>query len=241
MRGIILAGGKGSRLYPLTYAVSKQLLSVYNKPMIYYPLNTLKSMGITDILIITADYVQCRLFEEQLKSTKELNLSFVVQDSPRGLPDAFIVGRDFIGEDDVTLILGDNVFITPEPIEAKPNTIFTYKVRQPDAYGVVKLTENGYIDKLIEKPDKFISNDAVVGLYVFNNEVVHVAKTLTPSYREELEIVDLIKAMDDIDRVKVQQLDGFWFDCGTHDDLLECANLVKAIESRTNTTVGFYE
>ena len=241
MRGIILAGGKGSRLYPLTYAVSKQLLSVYNKPMIYYPLNTLKSMGITDILIITADYVQCRLFEEQLKSTKGLNLSFVVQDSPRGLPDAFIVGRDFIGEDDVTLILGDNVFITPEPIEAKPNTIFTYKVRQPDAYGVVKLTENGYIDKLIEKPDKFISNDAVVGLYVFNNEVVHVAKTLTPSYREELEIVDLIKAMDDIDRVKVQQLDGFWFDCGTHDDLLECANLVKAIESRTNTTVGFYE
>lgn len=241
MRGIILAGGKGSRLYPLTYAVSKQLLSVYNKPMIYYPLNTLKSMGITDILIITADYVQCRLFEEQLKSTKGLNLSFVVQDSPRGLPDAFIVGRDFIGEDDVTLILGDNVFITPEPIEAKPNTIFTYKVRQPDAYGVVKLTEKGYIDKLIEKPDKFISNDAVVGLYVFNNEVVHVAKTLTPSYREELEIVDLIKAMDDIDRVKVQQLDGFWFDCGTHDDLLECANLVKAIESRTNTTVGFYE
>ena len=241
MRGIILAGGKGSRLYPLTYAVSKQLLSVYNKPMIYYPLNTLKSMGITDILIITADYVQCRLFEEQLKSTKGLNLSFVVQDSPRGLPDAFIVGKDFIGEDDVTLILGDNVFITPEPIEAKPNTIFTYKVRQPDAYGVVKLTENGYIDKLIEKPDKFISNDAVVGLYVFNNEVVHVAKTLTPSYREELEIVDLIKAMDDIDRVKVQQLDGFWFDCGTHDDLLECANLVKAIESRTNTTVGFYE
>ena len=241
MRGIILAGGKGSRLYPLTYAVSKQLLSVYNKPMIYYPLNTLKSMGITDILIITADYVQCRLFEEQLKSTKGLNLSFVVQDSPRGLPDAFIVGKDFIGEDDVTLILGDNVFITPEPIEAKPNTIFTYKVRQPDAYGVVKLTEKGYIDKLIEKPDKFISNDAVVGLYVFNNEVVHVAKTLTPSYREELEIVDLIKAMDDIDRVKVQQLDGFWFDCGTHDDLLECANLVKAIESRTNTTVGFYE
>jgi glucose-1-phosphate thymidylyltransferase len=241
MRGIILAGGKGSRLYPLTYAVSKQLLSVYNKPMIYYPLNTLKSMGITDILIITADHVQCRLFEEQLKSTTGLNLSFVVQDSPRGLPDAFIVGRDFIGEDNVTLILGDNVFITSERIEAKPNTIFTYKVRQPDAYGVVKLTEKGYIDKLIEKPDKFISNDAVVGLYVFDNEVVHVVKTLTPSHRGELEIVDLIKAMDDIDRVKVQQLDGFWFDCGTHDDLLECANLVKAIESRTNTTVGFYE
>lgn len=241
MRGIILAGGKGSRLYPLTYTISKQLLPVYNKPMIYYPLNTLKSLGIKDILIITADHVQCRLFEEQLKGTKGLNLSFVVQDSPKGLPDAFIVGKEFIGKDDVTLILGDNVFITPESIEAKPNTIFTYKVKQPDAYGVVKLTENGYIDKLIEKPIEFISNDAVVGLYIFDNEVVNVAKTLTPSYRGELEIVDLIKAMDNLNRVKVQQLDGFWFDCGTHDDLLECANLVRAIEQRTNTTVGLYE
>lgn len=241
MKGIILAGGKGSRLYPLTYAISKQLLPVYNKPMIYYPLNTLKSMGIKDILIITADHVQCRLFEEQLKSVKDLNLSYIVQDSPRGLPDAFIVGKDFIGKDDVTLILGDNVFITPEPIEAKPNTIFTYKVKYPDAYGVVKLSANGYIDKLIEKPSKFISNDAVVGLYVFDNEVVNVARTLNPSFRGEIEIVDLIKAMDDLERVKVQHLDGFWFDCGTHDDLLECANLVRAIEQRTNTTVGFYE
>ena len=241
LKGIILAGGKGSRLYPLTYAISKQLLPVYNKPMIYYPLNTLKSMGIKDILIITADHVQCRLFEEQLKHVKDLKLTFIVQDSPRGFPDAFIVGRKFIGDDNVTLILGDNVFITPENIQSEPNTIFTYKVRQPESYGVVKLTSDGYIDELVEKPVEFISDEAVVGLYIFNNNVVDIAQSLTPSARGELEIVDLIKAMDDIEKVKVKQLDGFWFDCGTHDDLHECSALVRAIEQRTNTTVGLYE
>lgn len=242
-KGIVLAGGKGSRLYPLTYSISKQLLPVYNKPMIYYPLQTLKSMGITEILIITADLMQCRLFEEQLKDGSQygLKLIYVTQDSPRGLPDAFIVGKDFIGSDDVALILGDNVFITPEIIKSTPNTIFTYKVKHPESYGVIQLTDDGYIDKLIEKPVEFVSNDAVVGLYVFKNEVVNVATTLIPSAREELEIVDLIKAMNSIDRVKVQQLDGFWFDCGTHDDLLECSNLVRAIEQRTNTIVGLYE
>ena len=240
MKGICLAGGRGTRLYPLTHCISKQLLPVYNKPMIYYPLDTLKSMGIKDILIITADPQQCRLFEDQLKDGKHygLNLSYTVQSSPRGLPDAFIVGRDFIGDDDVALILGDNVFITSECIEAKPNTIFTYKVKQPESYGVVKLTDKGYINLLVEKPTEFISNDAVVGLYVFDNNVVHVAKTLSPSNRGELEIVDLITAMDNVARVNVQQLDGFWFDCGTHEDLLSCANLVHAIEERTNKIVG---
>jgi len=240
MKGICLAGGNGTRLLPTTRAVSKQLHCVYNKPMIYYPLDTLKSMGIKDILIITADPQQCRLFEDQLKDGKHygLNLSYTVQSSPRGLPDAFIVGRDFIGDDDVALILGDNVFITSECIEAKPNTIFTYKVKQPESYGVVKLTDSGHINLLVEKPVEFISNDAVVGLYVFENFVVDIAPALTPSLRGELEIVDLIKAMDDINRVKVQQLDGFWFDCGTHDDLLSCANLVQAIEQRTNKIVG---
>jgi glucose-1-phosphate thymidylyltransferase len=243
MKGICLAGGKGTRLLPTTKSVSKQLHCVYNKPMIYYPLETLKSMGIKDILIITADPQQCRLFEDQLKDGKQygLNLSYAVQDSPRGLPDAFIVGKNFIGGDDVALILGDNVFITSESIEATPNTIFTYKVKHPDAYGVVKLTDKGYIDNLVEKPKEFISNDAVVGLYVFDNNVVHVAPSLTTSPRGELEIVDLIKTMDNINRVKVQQLDGFWFDCGTHDDLLSCANLVQAIEQRTNKIVGLYE
>lgn len=240
MRGIVLAGGKGTRLYPLTHCISKQLLPVYNKPMIYYPLQTLKSMGITDILIITADPQQCRLFEDQLKDGKHygLNLSYAVQSSPRGLPDAFIVGRDFIGDSDVALILGDNVFITSECIEAKPNTIFTYKVKQPESYGVVKLTDKGYINLIVEKPVEFVSNDAVVGLYVFENSVVDVAPSLTPSLRGELEIVDLITAMDDIDRVKVQQLDGFWFDCGTHDDLLDCSNLIATIEHRTNKIIG---
>lgn len=240
MKGIILAGGRGTRLYPLTHTISKQLLPVYNKPMIYYPLDTLKSIGIKDILIITADPQQCRLFEDQLKDGKHygLNLSYAVQDSPRGLPDAFIVGKNFIGNDDVALILGDNVFITSEYIDAKPNTIFTYKVKHPESYGVVKLDDKGCIDELVEKPKEFISNDAVVGLYIFENAVVRIAPSLAPSLRGEIEIVDLIKAMDDINRVKVQQLDGFWFDCGTHDDLLSCANLVQAIEQRTNKIVG---
>lgn len=241
MKGIVLAGGKGTRLYPLTHTISKQLLPVYDKPMIHYPIKTLIDMGINEILIITADETQLQLFQNQLGSGNVygVKFSYVVQGDPRGLADAFIIGKDFIGTDDVTLILGDNVFITNQPIQATPNTIFTFTVRNPEAYGVVELNEQGCIKQLIEKPKQFISNQAVVGLYVFDNRVIQHANNLKPSARGELEIVDLIIKMNqDSSLVKVQQLDGFWFDCGTHSDLLECANLIKAIQTRTQRVIG---
>lgn len=243
MKGIVLAGGKGSRLYPLTYTISKQLLPVYNKPMIYYPLQTLKDMGITEILIITADPQQCRLFQDQLKDGSHygLKLEYAIQEKPSGLPEAFIIGERFIENDDVTLILGDNVFITNSEIEATPNTIFTYKVKNPSAYGVAEINDNGKLINIIEKPIEYVSDNAVVGLYVFTNIAVKLAKELKPSKRGELEIVDLIRKIDHIEGVSAQEFEGFWFDCGTHNDLLDCANLVATIEHRTNKTVGLSE
>lgn len=239
-KGIILAGGKGSRLYPSTYAISKQLMTVYNKPMIYYPIQTLIDMGIKDILIITADETQYRLFQEQFKDlyfNTTVNLSFEIQQKPGGIPEAFIIGEKFIGEDSVTLILGDNVIITSTKLVAKPNTIYTYKVNQPEAYGVAVVADKKLIS-IVEKPKQFVSYNAVIGLYVFSNTAIQIAKQLKPSNRNELEIVDLIREINTIEDLNVEELDGFWFDCGTHDDLLECANLVKAIESRTNKRVG---
>lgn len=244
MKGIVLAGGKGSRLYPLTYCISKQLLPVYNKPMIYYPLQTLKSMGIFEILIIVSDDVQLELFKKQLGDGSKfgLSLEYIVQPEPGGLPQAFILGENFIGyNESVTLILGDNVFITNEVFDPQPNTIYTYKVKNPSAYGVVTLDDKGNIDKIIEKPKDFISDQAVVGLYTFTDEAVRIAKRLTPSARGELEIVDLIDILNYEEGVTVCELDGFWFDCGNHDDLLDCANLVATIEHRTNATVGLKE
>lgn len=241
-KGIVLAGGKGTRLYPSTIAVSKQLQCVYNKPMIYYPLQTLKDLGITEILIITASIQQCRLFQEQLKDGSQfgLKLQYIVQPKPEGLAQAFILGENFIGDDDVTLILGDNVFISPRTINCTPNTIFTYRVNNPEAYGVAKV-DNCKLKYIVEKPTEYVSSNAVVGLYCFSNTAVRLAKELTPSKRGELEIVDLIVKMNEEEGVDVQELDGFWFDCGTHDDLLECANLVKAVEHRTNRIVGLHE
>ena len=244
MKGIVLAGGKGTRLLPTTRAVSKQLHCVYNKPMIYYPLQTLKDMGIKDILIITADAQQYRLFFEQLKHGERygLNLEYAIQRKPGGLPEAFIIGEDFIGvNDDVALILGDNVFITNKELKAEPNTIFTYKVKDPSAYGVAELDDKNNLINIIEKPAEFVSDNAVVGLYVFTHAAVGLAKSLKPSKRGELEIVDLISKLNEEEGLSVEELDGFWFDCGNHDDLLECANLVKAIEHRTNKKVGLHE
>jgi glucose-1-phosphate thymidylyltransferase len=239
-KGIVLAGGKGTRLYPTTLAISKQLHSVYNKPMIYYPLDTLKRLGIVDILIITSDLQQCRLFQDQLKDGSEfgLNLTYTIQDSPGGLPEAFIIGEEFIGEGDVTLILGDNVFVLNELITPTPNTIYTYKVKTPSAYGVAVCSNDGNIIDIVEKPAVFMGDDAVVGLYTFTNCAVQIAKSLKPSTRGELEIVDLIKQLEKKEGVAVKQLNGFWFDCGNHDDLLDCANLVRTIEHRTGKIVG---
>lgn len=243
MKGIILAGGKGTRLYPLTKTISKQLLPVYNKPMIYYPLQTLKDMGIRDILIITADEQQCRLFQNQLKHGEPfgLKLEYAIQKNPNGLPEAFIIGENFVGNDDVTLILGDNVFITNTQYQPKPNTIFTYKVKNPSAYGVAEIDKNEKLINIVEKPKEYISDDAVVGLYVFTNTAVKIAKQLKPSGRGELEIVDLIREINKTEDLTIKELDGFWFDCGTHNDLLDCANLIATIEHRTNKIVGISE
>lgn len=241
MKGIILAGGKGTRLYPLTYTISKQLLPVYNKPMIHYPIQTLKDMGITDMLIITADERQCELFKNQLQDGEEygLNFEYTVQESPGGLPEAFIIGEKFIGENQgVTLILGDNVFINNNKIDAKLNTIFTYKVKNPSSYGVAEVDDSGKLINIVEKPTEFVSDTAVVGLYVFSHSVIELAKNLKPSKRGELEIVDLIKQLDEKEGINVKELDGFWFDCGTHDDLLDCSNLIATIEHRTDKKVG---
>lgn len=232
MKGIILAGGKGTRLYPLTRAVSKQLLPVYRNPMVHYPIMTLRDMGIKDIMIITTEDQQ-QLFVEALQNITQVNLTFAVQHEPRGLPEAFTIAKEWLNGDDVVLILGDNIIINNAPIEYKPNSIFTFEVLSPERYGVVKIAD-GKIDCIIEKPQHFVSRDAVIGLYMFTNDVCDAAAKLKPSARGELEIVDLIREMDHKHQMHVQQLDGFWFDAGNHDDLLDCANMIRAIEQRSS-------
>lgn len=239
MKGIILAGGKGTRLGQLTLGISKQLLPVYKQPMIYYPLKTLIDMGIDEILIIVASFEQQVIFERYLGDGSKygVELTYIIQYHPNGLAEAFILGEYFIGEDDVTLILGDNIILSERKIEPTPNTIFTYKVKDPSAYGVVTLDKNGMIRSLVEKPSEFVSDDAIIGLYIFTNMAVDLAKRITPSPRGELEIVDLINLMDIYEGVNVQEINGFWFDCGTHDDLLECAEFVRALDKRTTRDI----
>jgi glucose-1-phosphate thymidylyltransferase len=239
MVGIILAGGSGTRLYPLTHGVSKQLLPVFNQPMIYYPLKTLMDMGIHKILIIVASELQKTLFREYLGdgSTFGIKLEYIIQSVPNGLAEAFILGEKFINGDNVTLILGDNVFLLNEPIVAEPNTIFTYKVRNPSAYGVATLNVYGELGSIVEKPESFVSDNAVVGLYVFDHFASQLAKQIKPSTRGELEIVDLIKLYMAEDYVTVKEIDGVWFDCGTHDDLLECSEYVRALQKRTTRDI----
>lgn len=240
-KGIVLSGGKATRLYPITKTTSKQLLGIYKKPVIAYPLQTLKEMGYQDILIINADEEQQKQFKILLGDGGKfgLNLTYAIQDKPRGLVDAFIVGEEFIKDaDEICLILGDNIIIGNSPIHPQSNTIYTYKVKDPSAYGVVEIDENGLIKQIVEKPKEFISEDAVIGLYVFSNEVVEMAKKVTPSARGELEIVDLIRLMNEKEGVNVEKLDGFWFDIGDHDSLLDCANLVRTIDKRSNHAIG---
>jgi glucose-1-phosphate thymidylyltransferase len=242
--GIILAGGRGQRLFPITqFGISKQLLPVFNKPMIEFPIRTLQDMGVTDILIINADAIQQKMFKDYLGSGEQYGLRFeyIIQEKPNGIAESFIIAEDFLKDaDDVVLILGDNSFIGNEDFsDITPNTIFTYKVKNPSAYGVVTINERGTIDKIIEKPQTFISDNAVVGLYYLSRTAITVAKCLKPSMRGELEIVDLIKELDKKEGVKIENIDtGFWFDCGTHEDLLDCANLVRAIEHRTDKLLG---
>lgn len=240
-RGLVLAGGVGSRLFPITKACSKQLLALYKKPVIAYPLQTLKSMGYVDILIICADEKQQGQFYELLGAGSRfgLKLSYIVQDKPRGLADAFIVGESFIKDaDEICLILGDNIIITDQDLKSEPNTIYTYKVKDPSAYGVAALYPDGDLIGVIEKPDRFIGNDAVIGLYVFDRDCIEIAKNLKPSLRGEIEIADVINKLIEIAGVDVKPLNGFWFDIGDHDSLLDCANLIRTIDKRTNNVIG---
>lgn len=244
-KAIVLAGGKATRLYPLTqFGISKQLLPVYDKPVIMYSLGTLQKMGYVDVMIICADKYQLTMFYDLLGNGVKYGMRFEyrIQEKPNGLPEAFIIAENWIGDDDVTLILGDNIFIGDQILSTQPNTIYTYKVKNPEAYGVASIDANGALVDIVEKPTEYVSDDAVVGLYVFTNKAVQIAKSLKPSKRNELEIVDLIKELNRQEGVDVEELrDILWFDVGSFDSLLDCANLVRTITHRSNKKLGLQE
>jgi len=230
MKGIILAGGNATRLRPLTKITSKQLLPVYDRPMIYYPIQTLVSSGIKDILIIISPLYSGH-FLNLLGSGKEFDarFSFAIQDEPRGLADAFIVGKDFLDNDNVTMILGDNIFdnhgFSKEIQSFKSGAmVFAKKVTDPQRFGVVEFDKKGNVLSIEEKPKKPKSNYAVVGLYTFDSRVVEYAKNLTPSARGEIEITDLNNMYLNKGKLKVKVFDGLWADAGTFDSLLEVSN-----------------
>lgn len=234
MKGIVLAGGRATRLRPITEVVSKQLLPVYNRPMIYYPLNTLIRAGIKDILIIVSPEHGgnfLNLLGEKFKREHGVRLEFAVQTEPRGLSDAFIIGENFIGDDDVTMILGDNIFEDDlsEDIKRfkKGGMVFAKKVPDPERSGVVKFDENMKAIKIVEKPKEWISDYAVVGLYVYDNRVVEAAKNVKPSARGELEIVDLHNFYLEKGELEVVQVEGAWIDAGTFDSYYEAQKLAK--------------
>lgn len=252
MKGIILAGGTGSRLYPVTQVVCKQLLPVYDKPMIYYPLSTLMLAGIKDILIISTPE-DTPVFKRVLGDGSQfgISLSYAVQDKPRGLADAFIVGADFIGKERVCLILGDNIFYGNGLSELLRNavkyedgaTVFGYYVNDPERYGVVEFDDKGKAISIEEKPDKPKSNYAVVGLYFYNNDVVDIAKNLKPSPRGEIEITDVNKEYLRRSKLNVQKMGrGYaWLDTGTHESMHEASTFVKIIEDRQSHKISCIE
>ena len=255
MKGIILAGGSGTRLYPLTKAISKQIMPVYDKPMIYYPLSTLMLAGINEVLIISTPR-DLPVFEELLGDGKQLgmNIGYAVQEAPNGLAEAFLIGAVFIGDDSVALVLGDNIFYGQSFSQTLRNardrvekeggaTIFGYYVRDPREYGVVEFDENGKAISIEEKPQEPKSNYAVPGLYFYDNDVVKIAKTITPSARGELEITAVNNAYLDRGDLFVETLGrGFaWLDTGNHDMLLAAANFVSTIQKRQGMYVSCIE
>ena len=254
MKGIILAGGSGTRLYPLTKGVSKQLLPVYDKPMIYYPLSVLMLAGIREILIISTPE-DLPNFTKLLGNGSEigLKLSYKEQPSPDGLAQAFIIGEDFIGSDDVCLVLGDNIFYgygfsetlqnARKNIKEGKSTVFGYYVNDPERYGVASFDKNGVVTSIVEKPENPNSNYAVVGLYFYTNDVVQIAKSIKPSHRGELEITTVNQEYLKRNNLKVQLLGrGFaWLDTGTHDSLMEAGQFIETIEKRQGLKVACLE
>lgn len=251
MKGIVLAGGSGTRLHPLTLSVSKQLMPIYDKPMIYYPIATLMSAGIREILIISTPQDQ-HLFKNLLGDGSQLgcNFEYAVQDQPNGLAEAFIIGADFIGKDPVALILGDNIFYgtglkntLQESINPTGGIIFAYHVNDPQRYGVVDFNDHMIASSIEEKPAQPKSNYAVPGIYFYDNEVVEIAKYIQPSHRGELEITDINNVYLERNKLHVNVLDAgtAWLDTGTFESLMQASQFVQVIEQRQGLKIGSIE